>query len=59
MEYAFELDYKGIEVNAKIGKENNIVQVPGDVTIKVTGKCGFWETFLYFRALRDMLNRIK
>jgi hypothetical protein len=56
MKYKAQVIYKGIEVNTKIGKENNTVQVPGDVVINVEGECSPIESFMYFRAINQLVK---
>jgi hypothetical protein len=56
MKYKAQVIYKGIEVNAKIGTEHNTIQVPGDVEINIEGECSPVESFMYFRAINQLVK---
>lgn len=63
MKYSLDLQYNGIEVDVDVKAQNKgdqpinaHVNVPGNISVKVTGECGFWETFMYFSFLGDIIK---
>lgn len=66
MKYAVDFRFKGIAMDVNVKAQNKgdmpidaVVNMPGDVEVKVTGECGFWETFMYFSFIGDMLKALK